>query len=52
MRAAGVLGGLDVSAVSAELGGCVLVCATETKTDADIARYVEALRAARAGTPA
>jgi glycine dehydrogenase subunit 1 len=47
MRAGGILGGLDVSAVSPDLRGCVLVCATETKTDADIDRYVEALRAAR-----
>jgi glycine dehydrogenase subunit 1 len=48
MRDAGILGGLDVSAFSPELEGCLLVCATETKSDADIDRYVHALRDARA----
>jgi glycine dehydrogenase subunit 1 len=48
MRDAGILGGLDVSAFSPELEGCLLVCATETKSDADIDRYVQALRDARA----
>jgi glycine dehydrogenase subunit 1 len=39
----GVLGGLDISADYPELGHALLVCTTETKTDADIARYVATL---------
>jgi glycine dehydrogenase subunit 1 len=35
----GIFGGLDLSASHPELGSALLVCATETKTDADIARY-------------
>jgi glycine dehydrogenase subunit 1 len=52
MREAGILGGLDLSARSPELEGCLLVCTTETKSDADIDRYVAALRAACAGAAA
>lgn len=48
----GVLGGFDLAADYPELGSALLVCATETKTAADIDRYsaalAEALRAARA----
>jgi len=48
----GVLGGFDLADDYPELGPAVLVCATETKTAADIERYAvaltEALRAARA----
>jgi glycine dehydrogenase subunit 1 len=49
---AGILGGLDLSGYYPELGNALLVCATETKTSADIERYrtslSEALQAARA----
>jgi glycine dehydrogenase subunit 1 len=41
----GILGGYDLSADFPELGNCLLVCATETKTDEDIAAYTSALRA-------
>jgi glycine dehydrogenase subunit 1 len=39
----GILGGLDLSAEFPELGHALLVCATETKTDDDIARYARTL---------
>ena len=39
----GILGGLDLSAWYPELGHALLVCATETKTSADIDRYRSAL---------
>lgn len=42
----GVLGGLDLTADYPELGNALLVCATETKTDADIETYVGALASA------
>lgn len=42
----GVLGGYDLSRDYPELGNALLVCTTETKTDADIARYAAALDAA------
>ncbi len=42
----GVLGGFDLSADYPELGNALLVCTTETKTAADITRYVEALEKA------
>jgi glycine dehydrogenase subunit 1 len=49
---AAILGGLDLSGDYPELGHALLVCATETKTAADIDRYraglSEALQAARA----
>jgi len=38
-----VLGGYDLSADNPEFGNALLVCATETKTDADIDAYVAAL---------
>jgi len=48
----GILGGLDLAGYYPELGHALLVCATETKTGADIDRYRaslgEALQAARA----
>jgi glycine dehydrogenase subunit 1 len=48
----GILGGLDLSEHYPELGAALLVCATETKTTADIDSYVgalsECLQAARA----
>src|SRR6202050_13865 len=39
----GILGGLDLSERYPELGHALLVCATETKLDADIAAYATAL---------
>jgi glycine dehydrogenase subunit 1 len=39
----GILGGLDLSEQFPELGHALLVCATETKTDDDIARYARTL---------
>ena len=39
-----VLGGLDLSDYSQELGDALLVCATETKTDEDIDAYIGAMR--------
>jgi len=48
----GILGGLDLTGYYPELGNALLVCATETKTSADLERYrtalSEALQAARA----
>ena len=40
----GILGGYDLGADFPDLGNALLVCATETKTDADISAYVEAMR--------
>lgn len=39
----GILGGIAVEQESPELEGCLLVCATETRTDVDIAAYAAAL---------
>jgi glycine dehydrogenase subunit 1 len=39
----GILGGLDLGEHYPELGPALLVCATETKTSADIERYANAL---------
>ena len=39
----GVLGGLDLSVTHPELGDALLLCATETKTEADIERYRDLL---------
>jgi len=41
----GIHGGLDLSRHYPELGHALLVCATETKTDADLVRYAQALSA-------
>jgi glycine dehydrogenase subunit 1 len=43
LRAQGILGGFDLGGEYPELGNCLLVCATETKTAADIARYATAM---------
>jgi glycine dehydrogenase subunit 1 len=39
----GILGGVDLTDRYPELGCSLLVCATETKTSADIRRYADAL---------
>ncbi len=39
----GVIGGYDLSRKYPELGNALLVCATETRTDEDIAAYAKAL---------
>jgi len=44
LAAMGILGGFDLSRHYPELGNAVLVCATETKTDAQIKRYADALK--------
>ena len=46
LAAHGIAGGLDLGASFPELGPSLLVCATETKTDADIDSYARALAAA------
>jgi glycine dehydrogenase subunit 1 len=43
LGARGILGGLDLAALYPELGDALLVCATETKSSADIDRYRSAL---------
>lgn len=43
MELQGVLGGHDLSEAYPELENCVLVCATETKTEQDLNGYVSAL---------
>jgi glycine dehydrogenase subunit 1 len=40
----GIQGGFDLSRHYPELGHALLVCATETKTEADLNRYADALR--------
>jgi len=41
----GVIGGLDLTPYYPELGNAMLVCVTETKTDADLNRYTQVLAA-------
>lgn len=41
---AGIFGGFDLSAHYPELGHALLVCATETRTEADLDRYADTLR--------
>lgn len=41
LRAQGILGGLDISGWYPELGQAILVCVTETKTEADLDHYVQ-----------
>ncbi|HTL92478.1 MAG TPA: hypothetical protein VL176_09030, partial [Steroidobacteraceae bacterium] len=52
LAARGVIGGLDLAGFYPELGNALLVCATETKTGADIDRYrnvlTDALQSVRA----
>ena len=39
----GILGGYDLAEFYPELGNAILVCATETKTEADLMRYADSL---------
>jgi len=48
MAELGVLGGLDLSPYYPELGNALLVCTTETKNAADLARFAQALTQALA----
>jgi len=52
MRDRGILAGVPLGSWYPELGDALLVCATETKTEEDIAAYADALRGAlpRAGS--
>jgi glycine dehydrogenase subunit 1 len=43
LKAQGILGGLDLGEWFPELGPALLVCATETKTEADLDRYADNL---------
>jgi glycine dehydrogenase subunit 1 len=43
LKTQGILGGLDLAGEYPELGHALLVCATETKEEGDLARYSEAL---------
>ncbi len=43
LRAQGILGGYDLGPDYPELAGCILVCATETKTDGDLTQYAQQL---------
>lgn len=49
MQQQGVLGGYDLSQHYPQLGNALLVCATETKTAADLERYTTVLRLALHG---
>lgn len=44
LAARNILGGYDLSAEFPELGNALLICATETKTQADLEAYADALR--------
>jgi glycine dehydrogenase subunit 1 len=46
LRQQGIWAGLDLSQYYPELGHAILVCTTETKTEADLDRYVRTLGAA------
>ncbi len=43
LRAQSILGGYDLGADYPDLADCILVCATETKTDDDLAQYAQQL---------
>ena len=51
LAARGIVGGLDLSGYYPELGQTLLVCATETRTSADVERYAAALSAVLSGMP-
>lgn len=44
LKQQGILGGLDLHGYYPELGNALLVCATETKTSADLQSYAQALK--------
>ncbi len=44
MGEAGVFAGYDLGQIDTGLSDCLLVCATETKTEADLNRYVEVMQ--------
>lgn len=44
LKQQGILGGLDLHGYYPELGNALLVCATETKTSADLQNYAQALK--------
>ena len=46
LAAEGIMGGLALSPHYPELGEAILICATETKTEADLDRYAERLASA------
>ncbi|MEO7728351.1 MAG: aminomethyl-transferring glycine dehydrogenase subunit GcvPA, partial [Burkholderiales bacterium] len=50
LKAQGILGGLALTLDYPELGSALLVCATETKRDDDIARYADSMRRILGGT--
>jgi glycine dehydrogenase subunit 1 len=50
LAARNILGGYDLSTAYPDFGNALLVCATETKTDADIDAYVDAMREVFAGS--
>jgi glycine dehydrogenase subunit 1 len=50
LREEGIVGGLDLADDYPELQGSMLVCVTETKTPADLDRFVNALNGALAGS--
>jgi glycine dehydrogenase subunit 1 len=52
LAARGIVGGLDLAEYYPELGNALLVCATETKTSADIETYAAALGAVLRATKA
>ena len=43
LEAQGIIGGLDLAQYYPEFAGCILVCATETRTQADIEKYADHL---------
>jgi glycine dehydrogenase subunit 1 len=52
LAAQGILGGIDLSSTNPEFGNALLVCATETKTRADLEAYRDALRDIMSQEPA
>jgi len=52
LAAQDILGGLDLSVDFPEFGNALLVCATETKSDADLEAYAEALESVLSELPA
>lgn len=52
LAADNILGGFDLSKDYPDLGNVLLVCATETKTDADLETYAAALENAMHGSQA